>query len=220
MMWVILLGPPGAGKGTQAQALCSRHGWLHLATGDLLREAVAQETPLGEEAKVYMKQGTLVPDRIIISLIQERLSSPAVIAGCLFDGFPRNLSQAQELDRVMQQQGRALDRAISLEVNEEALVRRLTSRRVCGRCHRVYNLLTTPSKAGDRCESCGEDLQQRADDQEETIRRRLAVYREDTEPLKDHYKAQGILSVISGDASPEEVGERIEDALGRPSPGQ
>jgi len=220
MMWVILLGPPGAGKGTQAQALCSRHGWLHLATGDLLREAVTQETSLGKEVVVYMKQGTLVPDRIIIGLIQERLSSSAVIAGCLFDGFPRNLSQARELDRVMQQQGRGLDRAISLEVNEEALVRRLTSRRVCGRCHRVYNLLTNPSKAGDRCESCGEDLQQRADDQEETIRRRLAVYREDTEPLKEYYKHQGILSVISGDASPEEVGERIEDALGRPSPGR
>ena len=220
MMWVILLGPPGAGKGTQAQALCFRHGWLHLATGDLLREAVTQETSLGKEVAVYMKQGTLVPDRIIIGLIQERLSSSAVIAGCLFDGFPRNLSQARELDRVMQQQGRGLDRAISLEVNEEALVRRLTSRRVCGRCHRVYNLLTNPSKAGVRCESCGEDLQQRADDQEETIRRRLAVYREDTEPLKEYYKHQGILSVISGDASPEEVGERIEDALGRPSPGR
>jgi len=220
MMWVILLGPPGAGKGTQAQSLSSRHGWLHLATGDLLREAVAQETPLGKEAAVYMKQGTLVPDRIIIGLIQERLSFSAVIAGCLFDGFPRNLSQARELDQVMHQQGRGLDRAISLEVNEEALVRRLTSRRVCGRCHRVYNLLTNPSKAGDRCESCGEDLQQRTDDQEETIRRRLAVYREDTEPLKDYYKHQGILSVISGDASPEEVGERIEEALGRPSPGR
>ena len=167
-----------------------------------------------------MKQGTLVPDRIIIGLIQELLSSSAVDAGCLFDGFPRNLSQARELDRVMQQQGRGLDRAISLEVNEEALVRRLTSRRVCGRCHRVYNLLTNPSKAGDRCESCGVNLQQRTDDQEETIRRRLAVYREDTEPLKDYYKYQGILSVISGDASPEEVGERIEDALGRPSPGR
>lgn len=220
MMWVILLGPPGAGKGTQAQALSSRHGWLHLAMGDLLREAVTQETSLGKEVVVYMKQGTLVPDRIIIGLIQDRLSSSAVNAGCLFDGFPRNLSQARELDRVMHQQERDLDRAISLEVNEEALVRRLTSRRVCGRCHRVYNLLTNPSKAGDRCESCGEDLQQRADDQEETIRRRLAVYREDTEPLKDHYKHQGILSVISGDASPEEVGKRIEDALGKPSPGR
>jgi adenylate kinase len=220
MMWVILLGPPGAGKGTQAQALSSRHGWLHLAMGDLLREAVTQETSLGKEAAVYMKQGTLVPDRIIISLIQDRLSSSAVNPGCLFDGFPRNLSQARELDRVMHQQGRDLDRAISLEANEEALVRRLTSRRVCGRCHRVYNLLTNPSKAGDCCESCGENLQQRTDDQEETIRRRLAVYREDTEPLKDYYKHQGILSVISGDASPEEVGKRIEDALGRPSPGR
>jgi len=219
-MWVILMGPPGAGKGTQVQALSSRHGWLHLATGDLLREAETQETPLGKEAAVYMKQGTLVPDRIIIGLILERLSSSAAVAGCLFDGFPRNLPQARELDRVMQQQGRGLDRAISLEVNEEALVRRLTSRRVCGRCHRVYNLLTNPSKTGDRCESCGEDLQQRTDDQEETIRRRLAVYREDTEPLKDYYKYQGILSVISGDASPEEVGERIEEALGRPSPGR
>ncbi len=212
-MWIVLLGPPGAGKGTQAQSLAVRHGWLHLATGDLLREAVALGAALGKEAEGYMKQGYLVPDRIILGLIRERLKSSSRITGCLFDGFPRNLPQAEDLERVLQQEGKMLDRAIFLEVNEEALVRRLTSRRICGRCHRVYNLLSSPSRAGDQCESCGGGLQQRPDDREETIRRRMTVYRQDTEPLKAYYRRRSILAVVAGDASPQEVEEGIEALL-------
>lgn len=216
-MWVVLLGPPGAGKGTQARALSARHGWLHLSSGDLLRDAVALRTPLGRETEGYIKQGSLVPDRIILDLMCERISASASIAGCLFDGFPRNLSQARELDLLLREEGGKLDRAIIIEVSENSIIRRLTSRRVCGQCNRVYNLLTNPSRTGDRCEDCGSELQQRPDDCEETIRHRLAVYIEDTEPLKDYYEHRGILGVVSGDASPFEVEARIEAILVKPT---
>jgi len=165
-----------------------------------------------------MKQGALVPDRLILDLLRDRLN-PSLATGSLLDGFPRNLSQALDLEQDLQHQGTKVDIVISLEVPEDVLVRRLTSRRVCGRCQRVYNLLTKPSSAGERCESCGGELVQRPDDQEVTIRRRLAVYREDTEPLKAYYHRQNILRMVPGEGAPDEVAERIELALEIPSTG-
>lgn len=210
---VVLLGPPGAGKGTQAETLCARNGWLHVSTGNLLREAVTAGSQLGKEAEGYMKQGLLVPDHLILNLVESRLAALQTNGGVLLDGFPRNLTQAQQLEKALEGWGMRISAVVSLEVSDGELVRRLSSRRICGRCQRVYNLSTSPSAAGDRCEACGGDLQLRPDDREETIRQRLTVYRRDTEPLKEFYARQGLLRAIPSEASPEEVTLKVHALL-------
>jgi adenylate kinase len=197
-MRVVLLGPPGAGKGTQARQLAARWGAPQIATGDMLREAVAQGTRLGREAKRYMDAGDLVPDAVIIGLIAERLAGPDAGKGFVLDGFPRTVAQAEALDRLLAEQGLRLDRVVLFQVGDEELVRRLTGRRVCRQCGRNYHLAFSPPRVPDRCDACGGELYQRADDAEAKVRHRLVVYARDTAPLVEYYRRRGLLETISG----------------------
>lgn len=204
-MRVIFLGPPGAGKGTQAQRAAPRWGVPWIATGDMLREAVAAGSPLGRQAKAYLERGELVPDEVVISLVAERLDRDDTRKGFVLDGFPRTVAQARALGRLLAERGVALDRVLDLEVGEEELVRRLSGRRICGRCGACSHVQVSPPKAAGRCDRCGGELIQREDDRPETVRRRLAVYRTETRPLVEHYRAQGLLETIPGEGTVEEV---------------
>ncbi len=208
---LIFLGPPGAGKGTQAERLARRWHLKKISTGDILREAVRQGTPLGQEARAYMERGDLVPDRVMLGLIREVLqSSPG---GFILDGFPRTLEQARGLDALLQEMGLHLHAVVLFQVPDEEIVRRLSARRVCPKCGATYNLLTDPPRDDERCDRCGEPLVLRDDDRPETIRHRLEVYHQQTEPLVDYYRRQGLLREISGVGTPEEVEQRLLRAL-------
>lgn len=204
-MRVILLGPPGAGKGTQARRLAARWGVPQVATGDMLREAVAAETPLGHRAKRHMDAGELVPDDVIIGLAGERLTQPDAGKGFVLDGFPRTVAQAEALDRLLSAEGIRLDRVVVLEVSDGELVARLTERRVCGGCGRNFHVRFSPPARSDRCDGCGAALYQRSDDEEATVRRRLSVFARDTRPLAEHYRRQGLLETIPGAGTVDEV---------------
>jgi adenylate kinase len=212
-MDLILLGPPGAGKGTQAKMMIDRWAIPQISTGDILRAAVRGGTPLGVEAKGFMDSGELVPDRVVIGIIAERLKEDDAATGFILDGFPRTIRQAEALQDILEKLGRRIDKVLSIEIEEEKLVVRLTGRRMCKDCgesfHVVFNL---PAEEGV-CDRCGGVLYQREDDREETIRQRLAVYREQTEPLIDFYQQQGILRRIAGDDSKEEIFNRIAQAV-------
>lgn len=186
-MHLILLGPPGAGKGTQGALLTERYGVVRLSTGDLLREAVREGTPLGRDAKRYMDAGELVPDDVILGLVRDVLSR--VNGGVVFDGFPRTIAQAAGLERLLADLGRSLDAVIVIEVDDEELVRRLAGRRVCAECGATYNVHFQPPRTPGECDECGGPLIVRPDDMEDTVRRRLSVYREQTAPLIGHYRA-------------------------------
>lgn len=187
-MNLVLFGPPGAGKGTQAKLLMERLGLMQLSTGDLLRDAVRRGTPLGLDAKKFMDAGELVPDDVILGLVRETMETSGA-RGYIFDGFPRTLPQAEALDRLLAELGRPLAAVIVLEVDEEELVRRLSGRLSCPQCGRVYNRYSEPPREPGKCDACGAELVQRPDDREETVRRRLEVYREQTAPLLDYYEA-------------------------------
>jgi adenylate kinase len=204
-MRVILLGPPGAGKGTQARQLAARWGVPQIATGDMLREAVAQGSRLGLEAKRYMDAGDLVPDAVMIGVIAERLARPDAGKGFVLDGFPRTAAQAAALDRLLSDHGLALDRVVLFEIDEEALVTRLTGRRVCRECGRNYHLVFSPPRVPGRCDACGGALHQRSDDEDAKVRHRLAVYARDTAPLVEYYRGRGLLARISGLGAVEAV---------------
>ena len=204
-MRVIFLGPPGAGKGTQARQAATRWGVPQIATGDMLREAVAAGTALGRQAKQHMDRGDLVPDGVIVGLVGERLGQPDARKGFVFDGFPRTVAQAEALDRLLDEQGLALDRVILFQIAEAALVERLTGRRVCRACGRNYHVLFSPPARPDHCDGCGGPLYQRSDDQETTVRHRLAVYARDTRPLIEHYQRRGLLDTVSGEDAVEGV---------------
>ena len=209
---VIFLGPPGAGKGTQAQALAREWGVPHVATGDMLREAVAAKTPLGLEAKRHMDSGGLVPDEVVIGLVGERLAQPDAKAGVVLDGFPRTVAQAEALDALFARTGLSLDRVVYFNVSRDELLRRLTGRRVCRACGRTYHLVSAPPKVADKCDACGGELYQRVDDSEATVATRLDVYRKQTSPLLDYYRGRNLLAEVAGEGSVAEVAEAIRKA--------
>jgi adenylate kinase len=209
---VIFLGPPGAGKGTQAQALAREWGVPHVATGDMLREAVAAKTPLGLEAKRHMDSGGLVPDEVVIGLVGERLAQPDAKAGVVLDGFPRTVAQAEALDARFARTGLSLDRVVYFNVSRDELLRRLTGRRVCRACGRTYHLVSAPPKVADKCDVCGGELYQRVDDSEATVATRLDVYRKQTSPLLDYYRGRNLLAEVAGEGSVAEVAEAIRKA--------
>ena len=213
---VIFLGPPGAGKGTQAQALASEWGVPHVATGDMLREAAAAKTPLGLEAKRHMDAGSLVPDDVVIGLVGERLAQPDAKAGVVLDGFPRTVTQAEALDALFARAGLALDRVVFFEVSRDELLRRLTGRRVCRACGRTFHLVSAPPKAAGKCDACGGELYQRVDDREDTVATRLDVYEKQTAPLLDYYRERKLLAEISGEGPVDEVARAIRKAVGQP----
>jgi len=213
---VIFLGPPGAGKGTQARELAAASRVPHVATGDMLREAVADKTSLGLEAKRYMDSGGLVPDDVVIGLVGERLEQPAAKAGCVLDGFPRTVAQAQALDALFARKSLTLDRVIYFNVSRPELLRRLTGRRVCRTCGHTYHLVSAPPKVAGKCDACGGELYQRPDDSEATVANRLDVYEKQTAPLLDYYRERHLLAEISGEGPVAEVARAIRKAVGQP----
>jgi adenylate kinase len=213
---VIFLGPPGAGKGTQARELAASFSVPHIATGDMLREAVAAKTPLGLEAKRHMDSGGLVPDDVVIGLVGERLEQPDAKAGCVLDGFPRTVTQAHALDALFARKGLTLDRVIYFNVSRPELLRRLTGRRVCRTCGHTYHLVSAPSKVAGKCDACGGELYQRPDDSEETVATRLDVYEKQTAPLLDYYREGKLLAEILGEGPVDEVALAIRKAVGQP----
>ena len=212
-MRLIFLGPPGAGKGTQAQRLAEHYSLVKISTGDILRDAVSRKTPLGIKAKSFMDQGSLVPDDVVIGLIRERLKVSDCRSGYVLDGFPRTVPQAEALSKILEEQRTPIDRVISFEVPEQDLIRRLTGRRSCPACKRVYHLDFQPPKQPDRCDVCGETLIQREDDREETVKNRLRVYAQETAPLLKYYDELKILSQIDGRGSIDSVLNRLLEAL-------
>lgn len=212
-MRLILLGPPGSGKGTHGAWLSERYGVPAISTGDILRAAVAAGTELGQKAKDFMNRGLLVPDSLMIDLIEERLREPDCKPGFLLDGFPRTVPQAEALDGLLDKLGWSLDGVLKLDVPEDEIIRRLTSRRVCSQCGRIFNLVTDPPLEDGRCPDCGGQVIQRDDDREETVRKRLRVYEEQTSPLVDYYGARSLLIPVDGNGAVEEVRGRIVEAL-------
>jgi adenylate kinase len=209
---LILLGPPGAGKGTQAERLQEDFPLAYVATGDILRAAVKEGTDLGKEAKAYMDRGELVPDEVIIGVILDRLAEQDTADGFLLDGFPRTDTQAEALDEALAKVDRRLTAALLIDVPEDDIVRRLSGRRVCPQGH-VYHVEHNPPKEPGRCDVEGEPLEQRDDDREETIRKRLEVYREQTSPLVDYYDERDLLHRFDGTRSPTEVHDHLRATI-------
>jgi len=212
-MRLVLLGAPGAGKGTQAKKLIDKYSIPQISTGDILRKAVADGTPLGKEAKGYMDSGQLVPDSVVIGLVKERLAQPDCAKGYILDGFPRNTSQAETLDGVLKDMNASLDVALSVDVDKDDLMKRLTGRRTCKACGQMYNVYFSPSKKEGVCDKCGGELYQRDDDKEETIKKRLDVYDAQTAPLIDYYSKKGILKGVKGEGSIDEIFNKITAIL-------
>lgn len=208
-MRVVFLGAPGVGKGTQADRIAAQYGVLKISTGDLLREAVRNQTELGRQAKRYMDAGQLVPDSVVIGLVRDKLADASCAKGFILDGFPRTVPQAEELDKVLASQGVALDRVVNFEVPREEIVKRLSGRRSCPKCQAVYHDDFSPPRRHGLCDRCGEAVVQRSDDRPETIEARLRVYEEQTEPLIDYYKTQGLLSHLDGAGAVDAVNQRL-----------
>jgi len=212
---LVLLGPPGAGKGTQARMLEKRLGVPQVASGDLLRMAVRGRTALGVEAKRYMDKGALVPDDLVLKLIEERLSHPDAASGFILDGFPRTVAQAETLSAMLKARGpRHLDKVIAIMVPDDEIVKRISGRRTCKNCGAMYHLIYDPPRNHNLCNSCNGELYQRDDDAEDTVRMRLEVYAAATRPLLEYYGRTGLLSEIDGIGRPEEIQQRIVEALG------
>ena len=212
-MRLVLLGAPGAGKGTQAKKLIEKYRIPQISTGDILRKAVADGTPLGKEAKSYMDKGELVPDSVVIGLVKERLSKSDCENGYILDGFPRNTAQAQTLDGVLAMMNNPLTVALSVDVDKDDLMKRLTGRRTCRGCQQMYNIHFSPAKKDGICDKCGGELYQRDDDKEETIKNRLDVYDKATAPLIDYYKKKGILKSVMGVGNIDEIFKKVCELL-------
>ena len=213
-MKFILFGSPGVGKGTQAKILSKELKIVHIATGDILRESVARGTELGKKAKAYMDRGELVPDELVIQIIQDRMKESDAVNGFILDGFPRTLPQAEALDKVFEKSGMKVDRVVTMEVDKELLMKRLTSRRVCRNCGSIFNLLVD-DLADMKCRKCGGELYQRDDNKAETIERRFEVYQKQTKPVKDFYARKKMLAEVDGIGEIEQVTERLRVALKR-----
>ncbi len=214
-MRLVLVGPPGAGKGTQAQFVAGHYGVPKISTGDIFRANVSQGSELGVVAKKYMDAGDLVPDEVTIEMVRERISQPDAVSGFLLDGFPRNVAQADRLDDILSELGRKLDVVLELVVDTDEVVRRLSGRRTCRGCNHVWHLDFDPPAKESACDICGGELYQRDDDQEATIRHRLEVYAEQTEPLIAFYGGRGILVGIDATGPVDDVTERAVEALRR-----
>jgi len=214
-MRIILLGPPGAGKGTQAETLVKKLNIPHISTGDMFRQAIKEGTALGTKAKEFMDQGKLVPDEVTIGIVKERIAEEDCREGFLLDGFPRTVYQAEALDGILKDMKIALDAVINIEVPKEKLIERLTGRRVCKACGATFHTVFNPPAEAGKCDKCGENLYQRADDSEETVVNRLNVYEKQTAPLIEYYNHQGKLKTIDGDQPIDEVLRQIGRSLGR-----
>ncbi|MGD9143332.1 MAG: adenylate kinase [Dehalococcoidia bacterium] len=212
-MYIILLGAPGAGKGTQAVMLSEKLNLVQVASGDLFRQALRDETELGLKAKEYMDKGQLVPDEITIQMVMERLAAPDCRNGAILDGFPRNLSQAEALDKELEKQSKMIDKVVYIKVSEGELMKRLGGRWICRNCQTPYHEVDSPPKVAGVCDRCGGELYQRDDDNEETIKKRLKVYFAETSPLIDYYTHAGKLLEIDGEGGTDEVNRRIAAAL-------
>ncbi len=212
-MNLVFLGPPGAGKGTQAKRLSEEFKWPHVSTGEILREAVSKGTDLGRKAKEYMEKGELVPDEVVIGIIKDRLKLEDAQDGFILDGFPRTVNQAQSLDKVLKEEGNSLDLVLYFEVDEEEIVKRLTGRRNCSKCGAIFHLIYNPPKKSGICDLCRGELIQREDDREETVKNRLRVYLSQTFPLIDYYQEKGLLREIDARKSEDEVYQKIKRVL-------
>jgi adenylate kinase len=213
-LYLILLGPPGAGKGTQAAIMAAKTGLAHIATGDLFREAIREGTELGKQAKVYYDRGELVPDQLTIRMLLERLERPDCEKGCLLDGFPRTLEQARALDEALKESGQAIDKVIHIKVGEQEVVARLGGRWVCRQCGAIYHEQHSPPRLEGRCDKCSGELYQRDDDKPETVRNRLAVYNQQTAPLIEYYAQAGKLVEVDGEQGADSVGQGLLKAAG------
>jgi adenylate kinase len=212
-MRLILLGPPGVGKGTQAKMISSAFGIPHISTGDMLREAVRKETPLGLEAEAIMKRGDLVPDRVVIGMVEERMAGVDCRNGWILDGFPRTVEQADALMKMLQKRGETVGHVLSFQMAEQGILLRLSGRRSCSACQAAYHVPFNPSKQEGVCDQCGGKLIQREDDREATVRERLSVYRQKTEPLVTYYQTQGLLRVVDAGADISEVFDRVRRVI-------
>lgn len=214
-MNIILMGPPGAGKGTQADVIKATYPILHISTGDMFREAVSNATNMGLEAKKYMDAGQLVPDEVTIGVVEERLSQPDCANGFMLDGFPRTIPQAEALDKVLAKMNKQIDAALDIYVPEGILLERMTGRISCSKCKTVYNTKFSPPANAGLCDKCGGELVQRSDDKEETVKNRLKVYMQQSQPLLDYYEKKGILQSIDGNRNPQEVFKDVQRVLGK-----
>ena len=212
-MYIVLLGAPGAGKGTQAAELAQKLGAVHISTGDLFRRMAKEGSELGLKIKSYMDKGLLVPDEITVRMLTEEIKKANKSGGVIFDGFPRNLAQARALDEALVRQGKRVDKAVYIKVSDLELIRRLSGRWICRLCQAPYHLMTSPPKAKGVCDRCGGELYQRDDDRPETVKKRLEVYLAEAASLSDYYRKQGKLAEVNGEGTPGEVGERITNAL-------
>ena len=208
-MKIILLGAPGAGKGTQAEKICAHYNIPQISTGNIIREAMKNETPAGKKAKEFVNSGALVPDEVVIEMVNDRLKQDDCANGYILDGFPRTVLQAEALDKM----GVQIDKVLDIEVADEIIMGRLTGRRDCAKCGATYHTQFNPSKDGSNCDKCGEALTIRKDDEPETVKARLHVYHEQTEPLKDYYQTKGNLVMVEGVGAVDEITKRIMEAL-------
>lgn len=213
-MRLILLGPPGAGKGTQASIIVEEYNIPHISTGDIFRYNIKEGTELGKKAKGYMDQGLLVPDEVVVEIVEDRLKQDDCKNGFLLDGFPRTVVQAVALDNVLQNMDTSLDKVINIEVDKNILVERAVGRRICKDCGATFHIKNNPSTKGDICDKCGGTLYQRDDDNAETVTKRIEVYLKETTPLIDYYTKQGKLFTVDGDRAIKEIFEDITSSLG------
>lgn len=213
-MKLIMLGAPGAGKGTQAKKIAEKYNIPHISTGDIFRANIKNGTELGQKAKTYMDQGLLVPDELVVDLVMDRFAQPDCENGYVLDGFPRTIPQAEALDAALEKAGAKIDYAINVEVPDENIIRRMSGRRACVGCGATYHLVHIPPKAEGICDTCGKELILRDDDKPETVKKRLDVYHEQTQPLIDYYTNQGALVEVDGTVDMEDVFNAIVKILG------
>lgn len=209
-MRLILLGPPGAGKGTQAKSISEKLNISTISTGAMLRTAIKNNTPLGQEAQGYIEKGELVPDETVVAIVKERLSQPDCEKGYILDGFPRTIAQAKAID----ENGIKIDKVLSLEVDDEKIIERLSGRRECKECGATYHILYNPSEKGGKCQHCGGELVCRKDDEADTIKNRMRVYHAETEPIKAYYESQGKVVTVKGQEKVEDTQKAVFSALG------